>query len=72
MPSSGMLDRIWTTAKAVFGVGLLVVCALLAAQKLDRERAEQSAQALFRAGGPEATGSIIPSATTDPTRTPSD
>ena len=72
MPPRGMLDRIWTTAKAVFGVALLVVCALLAAQKLDRERAEQSAQALFRAGGPEATGSISPSAPVLPTRTPSE
>ncbi|GJD44228.1 hypothetical protein AFCDBAGC_2094 [Methylobacterium cerastii] len=72
MPPRGMLDRIWTTAKAVFGVALLVVCALLAAQKLDRERAEQSAQALFRAGGPEATGSITPAAPALPTRTPSE
>ncbi len=72
MPPFGMLDRIWTTAKAVFGVGLLVVCALLAAQKLDRERAEQSAQAMFRAGGPEATGSITPSAPASQTQTPSE
>lgn len=64
-----MLDRIWTTTKAVFGVGLLVVCALLAAQKLDRERAEQTA---FRASGPEATGSITPSAPARSTQTPSE
>lgn len=65
-----MLDRIWTTTKAVFGVALLVVCALLAAQKLDRERAGQSAQVILRSGGPEATGSITPSAPATPTQTP--
>ncbi|WP_375457484.1 hypothetical protein [uncultured Methylobacterium sp.] len=60
-----MLDHIWTTAKAVFGVGLLVLCALLAAQKLDREREAQAALTALRAG-PEATGSIAPSTTVRP------
>ena len=67
-----MLDRIWTTAKAVFGIGLLVVCALMAAQKLDREGGEPSAPVAFRAGGPEVTGSITPRAPGTATRTPAD
>lgn len=67
-----MLARIWTTAKAVFGLGLLVVCALVAAQKLDRQNAEQAAQVALRALGPEATGSITPRGPEAATRTPAD
>ncbi|WP_375465665.1 hypothetical protein [uncultured Methylobacterium sp.] len=67
-----MIERIWTTAKAVFGVGLLVVCALLAAQKLDRQNAEHAAQAALRAGGPEATGSITPRVPGPAAQTPAD
>ncbi|WP_336492138.1 hypothetical protein [Methylobacterium nigriterrae] len=53
-----MINRIWTVSKAAFGIGLVVVGALYAAQKLDRERA---AQWSLRTGGveePELTGSL--------------
>jgi hypothetical protein len=53
-----MIKRIWTVSKAALGIGLMVMGALYAAQKLDRERATE--WSLRTSGGdePEMVGSL--------------
>lgn len=56
-----ILCRTGVLLKAVIGIGLLVAGALLAAQKIDRERGEEAAQDAAYARDPNAPDAVKPS-----------
>ncbi|WP_336491027.1 hypothetical protein [Methylobacterium nigriterrae] len=53
-----MINRTWTATKATLGIGLLVLGALYAAQKLDRERAAEWSQRMSDTGNAATDGSL--------------